>query len=62
MTADLVGGTPVTGPRQPLRAGSEVGGGGGEVSITSAPPQITVISLKDAAIDEVSSGRVLRGK
>lgn len=61
MTADLVGGTPVTGPHEPLRAGSEVGGGG-ELSITSALPQITVISLKDAAIDEVSSGCTLRVK
>lgn len=51
----------MTGPHEPLRAGSEVGGGG-ELSITSALPQITVISLKDAAIDEVSSGCTLRVK
>lgn len=50
----------MTGLREPLRAGREVGGG--EVSITSALPQITVISLKDAAIDEVSSGGALRVK
>lgn len=53
----------MTGPRKPLRAGKEVEGlGGGEVSITSALPQIKVISLKDAAIDEVSSGGALRVK
>lgn len=52
----------MTGLREPLRAGRGVVGGGGDASITSALPQITVISLKDAAIDEVSSGCALRVK